>query len=118
MALGVRVAMITRFFSVDKRSKEEKAADRKSALAKSGVMRKMLNWLTRRRLRQLLKRKGLHPKGLLADQRKSGKLRQFLCQVLGVKDLWEGLCPEAPGVDVEAGHHRSEQAPGRLGEAR
>ncbi len=40
------------------------------------------------------------------------------CQVLGVKDLWEGLCPEAPGVDVEAGHHSSEQAPGRLGEAR
>ncbi len=34
MASGVRVARITRFFSVDKRSKEEKAADRKSALAK------------------------------------------------------------------------------------
>ncbi len=34
MASGVRVATITRFFSVDKRSKEEKATDRKSALAK------------------------------------------------------------------------------------
>jgi hypothetical protein len=34
MASGVRVATITRFFSVDKRSEEEKAADRKSALAK------------------------------------------------------------------------------------
>jgi hypothetical protein len=34
MASGVRVAMITRFFSVDKRYEEEKAADRKSALAK------------------------------------------------------------------------------------
>jgi len=34
MASGVRVATITRFFSVDKRSKEEKVADRKSALAK------------------------------------------------------------------------------------
>jgi hypothetical protein len=26
----------------------------------------------------MLKRKGLHPKGLLVDQRKSGRLRQFL----------------------------------------
>jgi len=34
MALGVRVATIIRFFSVDKRSEEEKAVDRKSALAK------------------------------------------------------------------------------------
>jgi len=34
MALGVRVATITRFFFVDKRSEEEKVADRKSALAK------------------------------------------------------------------------------------
>ncbi len=34
MASGVRVATITRFFSVDKRSEEEKAANRKSALAK------------------------------------------------------------------------------------
>ncbi|CAM6070740.1 unnamed protein product [Sphagnum tenellum] len=34
MASGVRVATITRFFSVDKRSEEELAADRKSALAK------------------------------------------------------------------------------------
>jgi hypothetical protein len=34
MALGVRVATITRFFSMDKRSEEEKAADRKSTLAK------------------------------------------------------------------------------------
>ncbi len=34
MALGVRVATITRFFSVDKRSEEEKAADRKYVLAK------------------------------------------------------------------------------------
>ncbi len=33
MASGVRVATITRFFSVDKRSEKEKAADRKSALA-------------------------------------------------------------------------------------
>jgi hypothetical protein len=72
MASGVRVATITRFFSVDKRFEEEKAADRKSALAK------WLDWLARRRLRQLLKQKGLHPKGLLADQRKLGKLRQFL----------------------------------------
>ncbi|CAK9253654.1 unnamed protein product [Sphagnum jensenii] len=34
MASGVRVATITQFFSVDKRSEEEKAADRKYALAK------------------------------------------------------------------------------------
>ncbi len=34
MASGVRVATITRLFSVDKNSKKEKAADRKSALAK------------------------------------------------------------------------------------
>ncbi len=34
MASGVRVAMITRFFSMDKRSEEEKAADRKFALTK------------------------------------------------------------------------------------
>ncbi len=34
MASGVRVATITRFFYVDKRFEEEKAADRKSALAK------------------------------------------------------------------------------------
>ncbi len=34
MASGVRVATITRFFSMDKRSEEEKAADRKYALAK------------------------------------------------------------------------------------
>ncbi len=34
MASRVRVTTITRFFSVDKRSEEEKAADRKSALAK------------------------------------------------------------------------------------
>jgi hypothetical protein len=34
IVLGVRVATITRFFSVDKRSEEEKAVDRKSALAK------------------------------------------------------------------------------------
>jgi hypothetical protein len=34
MASGVRVATITRFFSVDKRFEEEMAADRKSALAK------------------------------------------------------------------------------------
>jgi hypothetical protein len=34
MASGVKVATITRFFFVDKRSEEEKAADRKSALAK------------------------------------------------------------------------------------
>jgi predicted phosphoadenosine phosphosulfate sulfurtransferase len=39
-------------------------------------MRKMLDWLARRRLKQLLKRKGLHPKGLLADHRKSSRLRQ------------------------------------------
>ncbi len=34
MASGVRVATITQFFSVDKRSEEEKAADRKFALTK------------------------------------------------------------------------------------
>jgi hypothetical protein len=34
MASGVKVATITRFFSVDKRSEEEKVTDRKSALAK------------------------------------------------------------------------------------
>jgi hypothetical protein len=34
MASGVRVATITRFFSVDKRFEEEKVADRKSALTK------------------------------------------------------------------------------------
>jgi len=34
MASGVRVAMITRFFSMDKRSEKEKVVDRKSALAK------------------------------------------------------------------------------------
>ncbi len=34
MVSGVRVAMITRFFFEDKRSEEEKATDRKSALAK------------------------------------------------------------------------------------
>jgi hypothetical protein len=34
MASGVRVATITRFFFVDKRSKEEKATDRKFVLAK------------------------------------------------------------------------------------
>jgi hypothetical protein len=34
MASGVRVATITRFFSVDKRSEEEKDVNRKSALAK------------------------------------------------------------------------------------
>ncbi len=34
MASRVRVATITRFFFLDKRSKEEKAANRKSALAK------------------------------------------------------------------------------------
>jgi len=34
MASGVRVATITRSFSVDKRSEEEKDANRKSALAK------------------------------------------------------------------------------------
>jgi hypothetical protein len=74
MASGVRVATIIRFFSVDKRSKEEKVADRKSTLAKWRD-EEMLDWLARRRLRQLLKRKGLHPKGLLANQRKSGRLR-------------------------------------------
>jgi hypothetical protein len=34
MASGVKVATITRFFSVDKRSEEEKVVDRKSALTK------------------------------------------------------------------------------------
>jgi hypothetical protein len=47
----------------------------------------------------------------------TGKRREDV-KFSNVKDLWEGLCPEAPGVDVEAGHHNNEQAPGRLGEAR
>ncbi len=77
MASGVRVATIIRFFSVDKRSEEEKAADRKSALAKWRD-EENARLARKKEAEATLKRKGLHLKGLLADQRKSGRLRQFL----------------------------------------
>ncbi|CAM6068820.1 unnamed protein product [Sphagnum tenellum] len=140
MASEVRVATITRFFSVDKRSKEEKAADRKSALAKwrdeenAKLARKKEAEAAAEAKRLASKRPVGRPKKVrqahavlvgqegeernLEDRADGDGQTRGRCQVLGVKDLWEGLCPEAPGVDVEAGHHISEQAPGRPGEAR